>query len=225
MIKRQIPNFLTLANLLTGTSGIIFLFTKPEWSPAWFVWLACGFDFLDGFAARALKVTSPIGKELDSLADVVSFGVFPSLFMMKLLENSGAGYSAWIALLLAAAAAWRLAKFNTDSRQTMGFLGLPTPAHALFITGLPYLLSVTNMESLNLYIGIGAVLTMAWLMVSELPLPALKFKSINWTENKFTFSLLLISLALIFLFKEAGIPLSILVYIIFSFFIPDTRKA
>lgn len=224
-MKRQIPNLLTLSNLLTGTSGIIFLFTKPEWSPAWFVWLACVFDFLDGFAARALKVTSPIGKELDSLADIVSFGVFPSLFMFKLLENSGAGSMAWFALMLAAAAAWRLAKFNTDTRQTMGFLGLPTPAHALFITGLPFLLSFTGMDSIMLYAGLVSVFAMAWLMISELPLPALKFKSMGWTENRFTFSLILLSLALIIFLKEAGIPLSILVYIIFSFFIPDNRKA
>ena len=224
-MKRQIPNMLTLANLLTGTTGIIFLFTRPEWAAAWFIWMACVFDFLDGFAARALKVTSPIGKELDSLADVVSFGVLPSLFMFQFLEKSDVGSAVWIALLLAAAAAWRLAKFNTDSRQTMGFLGLPTPAHALFITGLPFLINVAGIESFSLWIGLASVITMSWLMISELPLPALKFKSFSWKENQFTYLLIAVSLILIVFFREAGIPASILVYILFSFFIPDSRKA
>ena len=222
---KHLPNSLTLGNLLCGCIGIVCLYTRPELTPAWFVWAGCLFDFLDGFAARALKVSSPIGKELDSLADVVSFGVLPSLFMFGFLTQAGAGMWSWSALLLAAAAALRLAKFNTDTRQTNGFLGLPTPAHALFITGLPFLITLTGLETYTLWFGSGAVLLMSLLMVSELPLPALKFRSFSWKENKMTFTLIGVSSLLFSLFKEAGIPASILAYLIISFFSPTTRKA
>lgn len=224
---KQLPNIITLGNLLTGSIGILFLFTHPETPTAWFVWIACLFDFLDGFTARLLKVTSSMGKELDSLADVVSFGVLPSLFMLKFLEKSGTDQMVlpWLALLLAAAAAWRLAKFNTDSRQAYGFLGLPTPAHALFITGLPALLAVTGLQNFNLILGLVAIGFMAFLMTSEVPMPALKFKTFNWSENKLTYLLVLSGLILFIMLQEAGIAATILFYIIISFFSPKSSSA
>jgi len=223
---KHLPNIITLGNLLTGSVGICFLFTHPETPTAWFVWIACLFDFLDGFTARLLKVASPMGKELDSLADVVSFGVLPSLFMLKFLEKSGSDQVLlpWLALQLAAAAAWRLAKFNTDSRQSYGFLGLPTPAHALFITGLPALLTITGLQNLNLALGLVAVGFMTYLMTSEIPMPALKFKNFSWSENKLTYLLVLIGLILFILLKEAGIAATILFYIIISFFSPKSSS-
>jgi CDP-diacylglycerol--serine O-phosphatidyltransferase len=223
-IIKHLPNALTLGNLFCGFAGIICSFIRPDLPTAWFVWAACLFDFLDGFAARALKVTSPIGKELDSLADVVSFGVLPSIFIYRLLDSNGAGYFAWSAFALAAMAALRLAKFNTDTRQSYGFIGLPTPAHALFITGILFLIDYAGLQSYTLQIGLGAVGAMSWLMVSEISLPALKFKSFSWKENKLTWIIPAGSLILIVLMKEAGIPASILFYILISLIYPSSGK-
>lgn len=223
-MKKHIPNLLTIGNLLTGSIGIVFLFTSSDWHPAWFIWIACLFDFMDGFTARALKVTSPIGKELDSLADVISFGLFPAIFMFRFLEQSQAGWMAWCAFFLCACAAFRLAKFNTDSRQTSGFIGLPTPAHALFITGLPDLINLIDATAHNLLFGFGSVVMIGFLMTSELKMPALKFNTFSWKENRLTYTLLLTGLFTIVLFKEAGIPLAILIYIILSFFSAKSKN-
>lgn len=223
-IFNQVPNSLTIANLLCGCGGIVCLFTRPDLAPAWFVWAACVFDFFDGFAARALKVASPIGKELDSLADVVSFGVLPSVFMYRFLETAGGGYFAWSAFALAAMAALRLAIFNVDTRQSYGFIGLPTPAHALFITGIPFFIDYAGIEVYALQIGIISVVGMAWLMVSEISLPALKFKSFSLKENKLTLIIAGVSLLLIVFMKEAGIPASILFYVLISLVYPGPEK-
>lgn len=223
-IFNQLPNSLTIGNLLCGCGGIVCLFTRPDLAPAWFVWVACVFDFFDGFAARALKVASPIGKELDSLADVVSFGVLPSIFMYRFLETAGAGYLAWAAFALAAMAALRLAKFNVDTRQSYGFIGLPTPAHALFITGIPFLVEYAGLQVYALQIGLISVVAMAWLMVSEINLPALKFKSFSLNENKLTLIIAGGSLLLIVFMKEAGISASILFYILISLVYPSSEN-
>jgi len=212
---KHLPNALTVGNLLCGCAGIVCAFTQPELSLAWFVWAACLFDFLDGFSARLLNVTSAIGKELDSLADVVSFGVLPSVQMYMLGQSHGA-WVQWSGFLLAAFAALRLAKFNVDTRQSQSFIGLPTPAMALFITGLPFLLQLTGMETPSPVILLSATGLMAVVMVAELPMPALKFKSLAWKGNELIFFLLAASLLLVLLFREAGISLSILFYLVLS---------
>jgi CDP-diacylglycerol---serine O-phosphatidyltransferase len=137
---RHLPNILTCCNLISGCLGILFLLEGRGIPAAYFVWISCLFDFFDGFAARWLKVSSPIGKELDSLADVVSFGVLPSFVMYKLLDNNTlVTYLPYIAFMIAAFSALRLAIFNVDETQTDSFRGLNTPANTLFISALPLL--------------------------------------------------------------------------------------
>ncbi|MEQ8423595.1 MAG: CDP-diacylglycerol--serine O-phosphatidyltransferase, partial [Cyclobacteriaceae bacterium] len=139
-MSRHIPNLLTLGNLLCGCLGILYARESSLHMVAYLVWIACVFDFLDGFAARALRTSSSIGKELDSLADMVSFGVLPSITMYVWLEQSfPESYIPYCAFLIALFSALRLAKFNVDENQKDAFIGLPTPANALFITGLIFL--------------------------------------------------------------------------------------
>lgn len=215
-VGRHIPNALTCGNLLSGSAGIICSFTNPEIPTEWFVWIACVFDFFDGFAARLLKVSSPIGKELDSLADMVSFGVLPGIAMKNLLAGTSIGHFAWIGLSLTVFAALRLAKFNIDTRQSDSFIGVPTPANALFICGIPSLIEAFSAS----WIGSATLLYItglfSWLMVSEIPLFALKFKNFTWGDNKIRFTFLLCAVLLIAFFQSAGLPLAILLYIAFS---------
>jgi CDP-diacylglycerol--serine O-phosphatidyltransferase len=213
---KHIPNALTSGNLLCGSAGIICSFTNPEIPTEWFVWTACVFDFLDGFAARILKVSSPIGKELDSLADMVSFGVLPGIVMKNLLTASGAGVWSWLGLLLIVFAALRLAKFNIDTRQSDSFIGVPTPAHALFICGIPSLMTAFPANWFGVPTLVVITLLFCWLMVSEIPLFALKFKNFVWSDNKIRFTFLLCAVLLVAFFQSAGLPLAILLYIAFS---------
>jgi CDP-diacylglycerol---serine O-phosphatidyltransferase len=216
IMLRHIPNALTSSNLICGCAGIICSFTNPEIPSAWFVWAACVFDFFDGFSARLLKVSSPIGKELDSLADVVSFGVLPAIVMKNMMDSAGLGNWSWVGLLLAVFAALRLAKFNVDTRQSDSFIGVPTPAHALFICGIPSLASLFPVGWVSGIALMVITFLFSWLMVSPLPLFALKFKDFKWDGNKMRFTFLLLSVLLIAIFKEAGLPLAILLYILFS---------
>jgi CDP-diacylglycerol---serine O-phosphatidyltransferase len=232
-MKRHIPNFLTCCNLLCGCLGILSIFgfgwqeTEGPFAgfppAAVFVWTACIFDFFDGFAARVLKVSSPIGKELDSLADVVSFGVLPSLFMFKLIQNpypshsiEEVNYLPFIGLLIAIFSALRLAVFNVDETQRDSFRGLPTPANALFITGLPFL-HFRQLDFIHSPISL-AVITVIFslLLVSRIDLFALKFKNFTWADNKLRFTFLLLSVLLLVIFVGAAIPLIILLYILLS---------
>jgi CDP-diacylglycerol--serine O-phosphatidyltransferase len=213
---KHIPNALTSGNLLCGSAGIICSFTNPEIPTEWFVWAACVFDFLDGFAARMFKVSSPIGKELDSLADMVSFGVLPGIVMKNLLTAASADIWAWLGLLLIVFAALRLAKFNIDARQSDSFIGVPTPANALFVCGIPSLMTAFPVNWFEAPTLVVITLLLSWLMVSEIPLFALKFKNFTWGDNKIRFTFLLCAVLLIAFFQSAGLPLAILLYIAFS---------
>lgn len=229
MLTRHLPNFLTCCNLVCGALGILYIleshgwterleaFLSPGFPPAYFVWAACVFDFLDGFAARTLKVSSPIGKELDSLADVISFGLLPSVFMYKFLEqHSHNDYLPYLALSIVVFSALRLAKFNIDESQTDSFTGLPTPANALFITGLPFL-HFDLTEFVFTAAGLTVItIVFSLLLVSRLELFALKFKSFRWAENKIRFTFLLLSVLLLAVFNFAAVPLVILLYIALS---------
>lgn len=182
----------------------------------WYVWAACVFDFLDGFAARILKVSSPIGKDLDSLADVVSFGVLPALFMYYHLSalNTPSGL-AYVALLIAVCSALRLAVFNNDATQSDAFKGLPTPANTLFITGLPFLFPYwPALQSPAVLIVITMLFSL--LLVSRFELFALKFKSFGWPDNKLRYTFLLLALVLLVLFRWAALPLIVILYICLS---------
>lgn len=243
MLRKQIPNILTLSNLLCGILAIYFLYDLEEETipilPSLLIIAGAIFDFFDGFTARALKVSCPIGKELDSLADVITFGLAPSLITVELLKIQTsfpdyAGLICFIPLLMALMSAYRLAKFNIDERQSTSFIGLPTPANALLWLSLPlivYLLEnkihLWGLYSERIYAAITAFLVnpyficitsliMAVLLVSELKMFALKFKNFTWQDNKIKFIFLLSCLVLLFVFNCFAIPFIVLLYIIIS---------
>ncbi len=216
-LTRHLPNLLTLGNLLCGCMGILLARQFPLYAPAYLVWTACLFDFFDGFTARALKVSSPIGKELDSLADMVSFGILPAIILYTWLENvSAERYVPYFAFLIAIFSALRLAKFNIDEKQQDSFLGLPTPANALFISGLVFLtppLSTITSSPTSL---IAIALISSFLLVSPLTLFAFKFKNYNWADNRLRFTFIGLSVLLLAWRQAEGIPLLIILYILIS---------
>lgn len=211
---KHLPNFLTCCNLVCGCLGIIFLWEGTNIPTAYFVWAACIFDFFDGFAARLLKYSSPIGKELDSLADVVSFGVLPSLFMYRwLVAESHSQYLPYIALIIAVCSALRLAIFNIDETQSDSFKGVPTPANTLFLTALPFLENSVFQIHFS-YIALTVIsIVFSMLLVSRFELFALKFKNFSFADNKLRFAFLLISVLLIGILQFAALPVIILLYI------------
>lgn len=217
MIVRHLPNALTCANLLMGCLGILAMVEKWPVPGAYFIWAACVFDFLDGFAARGLKVTSAIGKELDSLADVVSFGVLPAFILFQYFSQAGAHtILASVSFLIAIFSALRLAKFNIDPNQSDSFIGLPTPANALFLSALFFLPEPWRGWVHQPWTLTAITVVCAGLLVSRLPLFALKFKTWTWAENKIRFTFLLLSGLLLVLAREAGIALMIVLYVLLS---------
>ena len=220
-----IPNFLTLGNLITGTLGIISVINQDPESAFFYIVISVLFDYADGFVARKLKMHSDIGKELDSLADMVSFGVLPGLTMLYMMESvSNNVYLPYISLMIIGFSALRLAKFNIDERQSDTFYGLPTPANALFLTSLPHM----NLELLeNVYVLGAIAVVFSLLLVSEIKMFALKFKNFSFAQNKWKFLAILLSAVCLYLMGIAGIPLIILSYILFSivskFFAVDNK--
>ena len=216
-LLRHLPNLLTIGNLLCGCVGIIFTIQYSTSMAAWFVWAACVFDFLDGFAARALKVNSPIGKELDSLADMVSFGVLPSIVMFQMMDIiSSSSFIPYTAFGLAIFSALRLAKFNIDENQKDTFIGLPTPANALFITSLVYLEGPWSIFISNDLFLVVITFTFSCLLVAPWELFALKFKNFTWADNKMRFTFIGISVLLVAVWQAAALPFAILLYVLLS---------
>ena len=215
---KHLPNALTCCNLVCGILGIIFLWEGDHIPAAYFVWAACLFDFFDGFAARLLKISSPIGKELDSLADMVSFGALPALFIYKMLAalDTIPPFLPYIAILIAVCSAIRLAIFNIDETQSDSFRGLPTPANAIFLTSLTFL-HFEAFQAIFTPVGL-CIITVVFslLLVSRLELFALKFKNFKWGENKLRFTFLLLSVLLLVILHLAALPLIILLYIALS---------
>ncbi|WP_298063123.1 CDP-diacylglycerol--serine O-phosphatidyltransferase [uncultured Rikenella sp.] len=210
-----IPNLLTLCNLLSGCAAVSVLFLGADFAAAfWLVIAAAVFDFFDGFAARMLHVSSPIGKELDSLADMVSFGLVPAVVAFRMLAMSGLGWLAYGGFLIVAFSALRLAKFNVDERQTEEFRGLPTPACALFFVSLPMLDADWVAGSYLLLLG----LTVAFsaLLVCDMPMFSLKFKSFGWKNNRLRYVFLFLSVILIVWLRMAAPAAIVLTYIVIS---------
>lgn len=200
-ILKQLPNTITCLNLLSGGLSIIFSFQGNFESALLMIVVAAVFDFLDGFAARLLKAYSEIGKELDSLADVVSFGLAPSLMAFNYMHHvlSVCFYISAIPLVIAAFSALRLAKFNLDDRQTSGFLGMPVPANALFIgsmiaTAYIYPQLGHNALAANIYVIPALSVALSFLLVSEVPMFSMKFKSLCWKDNRERFTFLIITI-------------------------------
>jgi CDP-diacylglycerol--serine O-phosphatidyltransferase len=192
----------------------VFALESRSVPAAYFVWIACVFDFFDGFAARFLKVSSPIGKELDSLADMVSFGLLPSIVAYKMLTVADApSYVPYLAFSIAAFSAIRLAIFNLDERQSDSFRGLPTPANALLITALPLLTGSMSTFLQSYWLLVAITFLSSYLLVSDIELFALKFKNFSWADNKIRFTFLILSVLLLALLQLAAIPVIILLYI------------
>ena len=224
-MRKHIPNTITCSNLLSGCVATMFAFEGAYQYAFAFIIAGAVFDFFDGLTARALKVSSPIGKELDSLADVVTFGFAPAAMVFSWLRECAdthldmlpAFAMPFLAFLLVAFSALRLAKFNVDERQTSSFIGLPTPANALFWGAL--VLGSHDLVVVNPYgwmLVLALVLLFSYLLVAEIPMFSLKFKSLAWEANRTAYIFLLVSIALLILLQLKGLPAVIGWYIILS---------
>ncbi|MEO5947732.1 MAG: CDP-alcohol phosphatidyltransferase family protein [Chitinophagaceae bacterium] len=245
---KQIPNLFTLLNLVFGCLAIVYtlqngivitsdvegalLLDIPEkiWIASLFIGLAAVVDFLDGFVARLFNASSEMGKQLDSLADVVSFGVAPGMIIYQFLrlsfaqEEGGIDTSVlWLlpAFILPGAAAWRLARFNLDNSQSFSFKGMPVPAVGIFVASLPLIYWNVNEAwiqelLLNKWFLYALVAVLSWLMVSNLPLMALKFKDYSIKNNLPKLLLLIIAVVAFVLVKWLAIPVTVLAYVLLS---------
>lgn len=225
MIK-HIPNAITCCNLLSGCISIVLLCNGYITAAGIMIFVAAIFDFFDGFAARLLKAYSAIGAELDSLSDVVSFGVAPSFIIYHYLQSTPVSVSIssfnvipFAAFLLAVFAELRLAKFNVDDRQTTSFIGLPTPAMGLFVASLPFTLQNENIAFMgglmtNIYFLLSVVAIFSYLMVSEIPFFSLKIKNLRFKENIHIYVLAAFAFISFIILGFAAIPFVMLFYII-----------
>lgn len=243
----NIPNLFTAANLISGCFAIILAFAGRIDLAPFAIFAGAIFDFFDGFLARKLKVAGEMGKQLDSLADMVTFGLAPGMIMLMFLigittENmSMHSLGSWVdnvaegnvnnltplvALFIPFFSLFRLAKFNIDTRQTESFIGLPTPANTLFFMSYP-LVACYSTDQIGQWEGISmfmfhpvsiclAIIVMSLLLVSEIPLFSLKFKSFTWKGNQIRYQFLLISLIFILLFKAWALALIVFLYLVLS---------
>lgn len=237
-LKSQIPNLITLSNLVFGTLAVLFVTRDQPHIAALLILGGAFFDFFDGLAARALGVSGDMGKQLDSLADLISFGLAPAFIAMHLAGAfiPDAAFSIWTytPLIIAPFAAYRLAKFNIDERQTVDFIGLASPSNALFWLSIPLILHYSDTSSVlgeayiafaNSVAGINiAALLFSILMVSEIRFFSLKFKSLKWKENAFRYVLILISIGFLLIFGVQAIPIILLLYLILALIYHFTQK-
>ena len=224
-ITKNIPNTITCCNLISGCIAVSYALGGDAQPALLFIIIGAVFDFFDGFTARALKVSSPIGKELDSLADDITFGFAPSAIAFMMLKQCAVPDSLlgaqkiypYAAFVMAAFSALRLAKFNLDERQTSSFIGMPTPANALFWGALACSVNAELLaSSAAAYIIILMVFGSSALLVSEIPMFALKFKNYSWKDNKVKYIFLALSLAVIIPFGIGGLAIAILLYLMLS---------
>ncbi len=225
-LLKHLPNAMTCGNLLCGCIGLVMTLRGHLDTAAWLIGLAAVLDFGDGFVARLVKVSGPFGKELDSLADVVTFGVLPATIVFQLCWFQGLGVISYGAFLIAVLAALRLANFNIDTRQSESFIGLPVPANTLLIAAFP-LMERYQPQFDGIWkndVALGMMIAFSFMMVSEIPLFALKFKSFGWAENRIKFSFLIASALLLLFLQFAAIPLIILLYIFVSLFNKEQKS-
>lgn len=225
-IKKQVPNTITLLNLFCGCIALVFAFNRNFEMAFVFVSLGIFLDFFDGFFARLFKVSSPLGLQLDSLADMVTSGVVPGIVMYQLMK-SGSGWDLpfvpYLGFLITLGSCYRLANFNIDTRQTDSFIGLPTPANALFILSLPLVKATSKSFFIDEILTDHLILLVitifsTYILNAEIPLFSLKIKNFRWADNKIQFVFLLLSLLLLFFFEYLGIPLLIMMYVLLSAF-------
>ena len=244
---KQIPNLFTLLNLVFGCIAIILILQPAESITtingenlvinlpeklayaSFFIFAAGIVDFLDGFLARLMKASSEMGKQLDSLSDCVTFGVAPTMIMYQLLrmsylkEETAFDTSIWLllpAILIACGAAWRLAKFNIDTRQTISFRGVPTPITGFMVAALPLIVWYNSWDLapvvLNRWVLYGITVLISYLMVSDIPIMSLKFKDYSLKVNQPKIILAVIAIILAIVFQWAAIPLIYLTYVALS---------
>ena len=225
MIKKHIPNTITCCNLISGCAATYFAFMGDARMALLMIVAGAAFDFFDGMVARLLHVSSPIGKELDSLADDITFGFAPSAIIFDYMASFHLHLPVvpFLAFIMAAFSALRLAKFNLDERQALGFIGLPTPANALFwgslIVGLQQY--EVSFEGLEWIILIGTFLS-CYLLIAEIPMFALKFKHWGWKDNEIKYIFILSCIPLLLLLGIIGLAAIIAWYVILS--IATTKK-
>lgn len=224
-ITRHIPNTVTCCNLFCGCIASIMGFQAKYEMAILFIILGAVFDFFDGMLARLFHVSGPLGKELDSLADDITFGFAPSVIVYSLFKEVQypdilapfTDYIPYTAFIIAVFSALRLGKFNIDTRQSTSFIGLPTPANALFwgslvVGGHDFLVS----ESFNAIYLLILVLIMSYLLVAEIPMFSLKFKNLTWSDNKISYIFLLVCIPLLIFLQISGFAAIILWYIFLS---------
>ncbi len=214
-MKKHIPNAITCANLFSGCIGVVFAFKGELEIAAYFVLLSGIFDFFDGMVARLLHVKSAIGKELDSLADMVSFGFLPGVVMFQLLKSGDYTneYLPYLGFVITVFSALRLAKFNIDERQTEDFIGLNTPMNTLFIVSLPFIAKdYPNIVGSSLVL-IALTLMTSFLLVSEIKIFSFKLSDVSWAKNKMKYIFLLLSLVLVVSLKFTAVPFILILYI------------
>lgn len=231
VISKNIPNTVTCLNLFSGCIACVMAFEARYELALLFIILSSVFDFFDGLLARALHAHSVIGKDLDSLADDISFGIVPSLIVYSLFKEMHypasiefmAPYLPYAGFLISVFSALRLAKFNNDTRQTSSFVGLPVPANALFwgsfVAGAHGWLCSENCHPVYLFI---LVCLFSWLLVSEIPMFSLKFKNLSWRDNKISFIFLIVCIPLLLFLCIASFAAIVVWYILLSLF---TRKS
>jgi CDP-diacylglycerol--serine O-phosphatidyltransferase len=242
-LKKHIPNFVTLLNVLCGSIAVLFAVNGNMTATAFFVFLGIFFDFFDGLLARKLKVQSELGLQLDSLADVITSGLVPGLVMFHLLSLTVDDFSLvgnaiertetmiWVGgkiqllpffgLLITLASAYRLATFNISTNQSDSFIGLPTPANALLILSFPLIMEYQNNDMMNTIILnkwflVAVTLLSCYLLNAKIKLIALKFKNWSFKDNAARYLLIIMAIVLLIIFKFAGIPLIIILYILMS---------
>lgn len=222
-IKKHIPNIITLLNLFCGCIALMFAFNHQFEMAFLFVCLGIFLDFFDGFFARLFKVSSELGLQLDSLADMVTSGVVPGLIMFQMMSASTSGpiWFPYLGFIITLGSCYRLANFNIDTRQTDSFIGLPTPANALVILSLPLVFQDTNsmiIEEIltNQWILLAITICSAYILNAEIPLFSLKIKQFSFAKYKLQISFLAISILLLIFFQFLGIPLLIMTYILLS---------
>ena len=227
-LRQHIPNLITCGNLVSGCFSILFSFEGMPVAAAVMIFVAGLFDFFDGFTARLLHAHSPIGADLDSLSDVVSFGVAPG-FIMYHLMGEGMAEPIWplgqvslfacTAFLLPVFSAVRLAKFNVDSQQTTSFIGLPTPPMAIFMASLPLAFwqkGILGQPVLHPYLCLGIVVLFSVLMVCNRPFFSFKMKSLSWRGNELRWVFLGLAVAAFVVFRFVALPFILLGYILLS---------
>ena len=231
-LKQHIPNTITCGNLVSGCLSILFLTQNMPVKAALMIFVAGLFDFLDGFSARLLHAHSPIGADLDSLSDVVSFGVAPGFIMHWLMSRAqhpeitllGLDLLPCLAFLLPVFSAIRLAKFNVDDTQKTSFWGLPAPGMAIFIASLPLALAQTGHlkdGALGYWACLGITLIFSFMMVSRLRFFSFKMKSAKWKGNEVRWIFLIVAVAGFVVFRFVALPFILLFYIIFSILFRD----